>query len=74
MLKAARQYSISTIQDEVRALVTKGSIGKQHQIYSLSRYFDDREWPMVEQVLETNDYLLRDYVYDLIGQESWASD
>lgn len=74
MLKAARQYSISVIQDEVRALVSKGSVGKQNQIYSLSRYFGDREWPMVEQVLETNDYLLRDYVYDLIGQESWASD
>lgn len=74
MLKEARQYSISTIQDEVRALVTKGSIGKQHQIYALSRCFGDREWPMVEQVLETNDYLLRDYVCDLIGRESWASD
>lgn len=74
MLKEARRYSINAIQDEVRALVTKGSIGKQSQIYSLSRYFDDREWQEVEQELQNHEYLLRDYVIDLIGQESWASD
>lgn len=71
---AERQYSICSIQDEVRALVTKGSVGRQHQIYSLSRHFSDREWQQVGQVLETNDYLLRDCVVDLIGQEAWMND
>ncbi len=71
---AERQYSICSIQDEVRALVTKGSVGRQNQIYSLSRYFSDREWQQVGQVLETNDYLLRDCVVDLIGKEAWLND
>ena len=73
MLKE-RQYSICFIQDEVRALVTRGSIGRQNQIYSLSRYFSDSEWQKVGEVLETNDYLLRDYIGDLIGKESWLND
>lgn len=74
MLKEARRYSIYAIQDEVRALVTKGSISKHHQIYALARYFDSREWPEVEKVLTTHEYLLRDCVCDLIGQESWMND
>ncbi|MGB3298197.1 MAG: DUF4327 family protein [Phormidesmis sp.] len=74
MLKEARRYSISAIQDEARALVTKGSISKQSQIYLLSRYFDDREWQAVEQELQNHEYLLRDYVVDLIGHESWEND
>ena len=74
MLKEARRYSINAIQDEVRALVTKGSIGKQSQIYLLARYFGDREWQQVEQELQAHEYLLRDPVCDLIGRESWASD
>ncbi len=74
MLKEARRYSISAIQDEVRALVTKGSIGRQSQIYLLSRYFGDREWQQVERELEDHEYLLKDPVCDLIGRESWASD
>lgn len=74
MLKEARQYSLDFIQDEVRALVTKGSVGKNHQIFSLSRYFSDREWPEVEHILETHDYLLRDHICDLIGQEAWVND
>lgn len=74
MLKEARQYSIHAVRDEVVALVTQGSVGKQNQIYSLARYFGDREWPKIEQVLQEHEYLLRDYVCDLIGQESWAND
>jgi hypothetical protein len=74
MIQETRRYSIHAVQDEVRALVTKGFVRKQQQIYSLARYFGDREWPKVEQVLQDNEYLLRDHVCDLIGQESWASD
>ncbi|NJN00086.1 MAG: DUF4327 family protein [Phormidesmis sp. RL_2_1] len=74
MLKEARKYSIDAIQDEVRALVTKGSIGRNYQIYSLSQYFDGGEWQEVEQTLTTHDYLLRDSICDLIGKEVWIND
>lgn len=74
MLKEARQYSIQAIQDEVRALVTRGSIGKRNQLYTLAKFFGDREWPNIERLLETNEYLLRDSVCDLIGKESWMND
>jgi hypothetical protein len=69
-----RQYSICAIQDEVRALISRGSVNRQQQIYSLARYFSDREWQTVEQILENHDYRLRDCVCDLVGKESWLSD
>ncbi|MGB3768039.1 MAG: DUF4327 family protein [Phormidesmis sp.] len=69
-----RRYSISTIQDDAKALVEKGRLAKRHQIYALSRYYSTSEWKSVEQVLENNDYLLRDSVCDLIGRESWMND
>lgn len=74
MLKEARQYSMSAFQDEVRALVTRGLVGRHSQIYSLARYFEDVEWRQVERILSNHEYLLRDSVCDLIGRESWASD
>jgi hypothetical protein len=69
-----RQYSICAIQDEVRALISRGSVNKQQQIYSLARYFSDSEWQNVEQILETHDYRLRDSICDLVGKESWFND
>jgi hypothetical protein len=74
-MQVARQYSsITDIKDEVRALVTRGSVGPQNRIYELSKYFGDREWPTVESLLETYDYLLRDPIIDLVGKESWLND
>ena len=69
-----RRYSISIIQEDVRALVEKGRLAKRHQIYALARHYSTSEWKSIEHVLETNDYLLRDPVGDLIGQESWLND
>ncbi len=69
-----RQYSICDIQDEVRALVERGSVGRHHRIYELSRHFGDREWQKLESLLEQNDYLLRDRVIDLVGKETWLND
>jgi hypothetical protein len=69
-----RQYSIHDIQDEVRALATKGVVRRQQKIYELGRFFGHREWENIERILETNEYLLRDCVIDLIGHESWAND
>jgi hypothetical protein len=73
-MPAVRQCSIHDIQDEVRALVDRGSISRQNYIYELCRHFSPREWQEIEPVLEEHDYLLRDHVIDLIGKESWLSD
>jgi Domain of unknown function (DUF4327) len=70
----AQQYSIACFQDEVRALVARGSVGRQQRIYELRRYFGNSQWHNVEQLLNLHDYLLKDYVVDLVGHESWAND
>ncbi len=69
-----QQFSIADFQDEVRALVARGAVSRQQRIYELRRYFGDRAWHSVEQLLNLHDYLLRDYVTDLVGQESWTND
>jgi len=69
-----RQMSLNEIRDEVRAMVARGSISRQQRVYELSKFFSDREWPKVEQLLESNEYLLKDYVIDLVGNESWLND
>jgi hypothetical protein len=67
-------HSIAEIQDEVRALVARGSVGRQQRIYELSKYFDDRQWQNVEHQLAANNFLLRDCVIELAGKESWIND
>jgi Domain of unknown function (DUF4327) len=67
-------HSIVEIQDEVRALVARGSVNRQQRIYELSRYFDDRQWQNIEQQLAANNFLLRDRVIELAGKESWIND
>lgn len=69
-----RQMSLTDIQDEVRAMVDCGSVNRQQRVYELSRFFSDREWPKVERLLEAHEYLLKDYVIDLVGNESWLND
>jgi Domain of unknown function (DUF4327) len=69
-----RQYSITDIQEEVQALVSRGLVGRQQRIYELSRHFNDRQWYNIEQLLTANNFLLRDRVIDLAGKESWMND
>jgi uncharacterized protein affecting Mg2+/Co2+ transport len=73
-MSITRQFSITDIQDETRSLVARGVVGRQQRIFELSKYFDDRRWPIVEQLLGANDYLLRDRVIDLVGKECWTGD
>jgi hypothetical protein len=73
-MATVRQRSIRDVQDDVRALVERGSIGRHHRIYELCRHFNDRDWLKIEQLLGAHDYLLRDSVIDLIGKESWVND
>ena len=69
-----RPMSFNDIQDEVRELVVRGRIGRQQRVYELSQFFSDYEWPNVERLLESHEYLLKDFVIDLIGSECWLSD
>ena len=65
-----RQYSIQDIKEEVRTLLAKGAVGQQNPIYELAKYFGYCEWLSIEQLLEHNDYLLRDNIIDLVGKEA----
>lgn len=67
-------FSISMVQDEVRALVNQGIVDRHQRIYTLCKYFPSRDWLMIEQILESDDYLLRDYINDLLGREDWLND
>lgn len=68
------QYSIEVIQDEARDLVRKGVVSRQQPIYTLCQHIPAREWACVEGELEKCDFLLRDRIGDLMGQERWEND
>lgn len=74
MLQSTIQYSLETIQDEARELVQRGEISRQQPIYVLCKYIPAREWSYVEFELESNEYLLRDRIGDLLGREKWDND
>lgn len=67
-------YSVDLLQEEARYLVEQGAISRQQPIYILCQYIPAREWVCVECELEKCDYLLRDPIGDLIGQENWGDD
>ena len=68
------RYCINDFQDEIRALVARGSVDRQQRIYELHRFFGDRQWQDVEHLLNTYDYVLRGRIIDLVGAESWEND
>jgi uncharacterized protein YqgQ len=68
------RYSIDMIRDETRQLVDKGLISRQQPLYVLCQYIPAREWVCVECELEKCEFLLRDRVGDLIGNEEWEND
>ncbi|MGP1383700.1 MAG: DUF4327 family protein [Thainema sp.] len=68
------QFSIDAIKDEARQLVEKGVVSRQQPIYVLCNYIPAREWAFVECELERCDFLLRDRIGDLMGQEEWDND
>jgi hypothetical protein len=67
-------YSLDVIRDEARQLVQKGMISRQQPIYTLCQYIPAREWVCIEDELEQCDFLLRDRIADLLGQEEWDND
>lgn len=68
------QYTLDVIQEEARRLVHKGVVSRQQPIYTLCQYIPAREWAWVECELEKNNYLLRDRIADLMGNEEWQND
>ncbi len=68
------KFSIEMIQDEVRSLVTTGTVGRYQRLYTLCQYFPLRDWLQIEGILESHDYLMRDCVSDLISRERWSND
>lgn len=68
------RYSLDVIQDEARELVKKGVISRQQPLYTLCQFIPPREWVMVECELEKGEYLLRDRICDLLGEEEWDND
>ncbi|MFB2936235.1 DUF4327 family protein [Aerosakkonemataceae cyanobacterium BLCC-F154] len=68
------QYSLDVIKEEARRLVLKGVISRQQPIYTLCQYIPAREWAWVESELEKSNFLLRDRIGDLMGQEEWEND
>lgn len=73
-MSTVREYTLCDVRDEVQALVSQGSIGRQNRIYSLCPFFSHRDWFNIEKILEANDFLLRDTVVDLLGKEAWTND
>lgn len=74
MAYAVSRYSLDLLRDEVRHLIEQGYIHRQQPIYGLCRYISPREWIGLESELEANNFLLRDPIGDLIGQERWTED
>ena len=67
-------FTIADLQDEIRALVSKGTVSRHQSLYTLGQYFSHREWPQIESLLEAHSYLLRDQVGDLMPCERWLND
>lgn len=73
MLQSVK-FSLNLIKDEAQELVNKGLVSRQQPIYALCKYIPAREWSDVEYELEKSDFLLRDRIGDLLGQEMWDND
>jgi Domain of unknown function (DUF4327) len=71
---AIERYCITDLRDEVRGLIARGLLERQHRIYELKRFFTARQWLQVEHLLDDQDYLLRGHIIDLVGKESWEND
>ncbi|MEO0538950.1 MAG: DUF4327 family protein [Cyanobacteria bacterium P01_A01_bin.123] len=67
-------YTLEMLRDEARELVYQGVVDRQQPIYTLCRYIPEREWVCIEIDLAENEFLLRDRIIDLLGQERWEED
>ncbi|MBW4565130.1 MAG: DUF4327 family protein [Mojavia pulchra JT2-VF2] len=68
------KYGIQLIKEEARQLVKKGLLNRQQPIYTLYQYIPGRDWDSIELELESNEFLLRDRIIDLLSCEDWQQD
>jgi hypothetical protein len=67
-------YSLEAIKEEAQYLVDKKKISPQQRIQCLCEFIPPNQWVCFESELEKNDYLLRDYIIDLLDgqqEEEW---
>ncbi len=74
MLQTAQAYNIDNIKDEIRELVDEGKLRRNEPIFRVCKFISSREWICVECELEKYDYLPRDWIVDLIGDEKLLED
>ncbi|BAZ40941.1 hypothetical protein NIES4101_69030 [Calothrix sp. NIES-4101] len=73
-MKTTVKYDLEVLKEEARELVKKGKIQRNEPIYALCKFIPGRDWVCVELELEENDFLLRDKIIDLLGNETWDND
>lgn len=73
-MKTTVKYDLEVLKEEARELVKKGKIQRNEPIYALCKFIPGRDWVCVELELEENDFLLRDKIIDLLGNEIWDDD
>ena len=74
MIQSVLTYSLERLREEIIALMQKGRINRQQPIYALCKYIPPREWLLVERELESNGFLLRDPIGELVSREKWQED
>jgi Domain of unknown function (DUF4327) len=73
-MDTAVKYDLEVIKQEARCLVNSGKLKRNQPIYALCKYIPGRDWICVELELEKNNFLLRDKIIDLLGNEEWSED
>ncbi len=73
-MDTAVKYDLEVIKQEARCLVNAGKLKRNQPIYALCKYIPGRDWICVELELEKNNFLLRDKIIDLLGNEEWSED
>jgi Domain of unknown function (DUF4327) len=73
-MKTTVKYDLEVLREEARQLIKKGKINRNEPIYALCKFIPGRDWVCLELELEENDFLLRDKIIDLLGNEDWGED
>lgn len=73
-MKTTVKYDLEVLKEEARQLVQEGKVQRNEPIYTLCKFIPGRDWVCIELELEENDFLLRDKIIDLLGNEKWDND
>jgi hypothetical protein len=73
-MKTTVKYDLEVLREEARQLIKKGKVNQNEPIYDLCKFIPGRDWVCLELELEENDFLLRDKIIDLLGNEDWDED